>query len=89
MEPARTYPARRDDVRLLVVDPAAGAPGAPGALRELRTGALPSLLAPGDLLVVNDAATLPASLLGRDEAGNAVEARLIGAAGAGTWPEAG
>ena len=85
MEPARTYPARRDDVRLLVVDPAAGAPGAPGALRELRTGALPSLLAPGDLLVVNDAATLPASLLGRDEAGNAVEARLIGAEGDGTF----
>ncbi len=82
MEPARTYPARRDDVRLLVVDPAAGATR---ALRELRTGALPSLLAPGDLLVVNDAATLPASLLGRDEAGNAVEARLIGAAGDGNF----
>jgi S-adenosylmethionine:tRNA ribosyltransferase-isomerase len=72
MQPARTYPARRDDVRLLVVDPAAG------ALRATRTGALPTLLSPGDLLVVNDAATLPASLLGRDEAGGEVEARLIG-----------
>jgi len=61
-----------DDLRLLVVDPAAW------ALRELRTGALPTLLAPGDLLVVNDAATLPSSLMGRDQAGNAVEARLIG-----------
>jgi S-adenosylmethionine:tRNA ribosyltransferase-isomerase len=72
MEPARTYPARRDDVRLLVVDLAAR------ALRELRTGALPTLLAPGDLLVVNDAATLPSSLMGQDQAGNAVEARLVG-----------
>jgi|HubBroStandDraft_6_1064221.scaffolds.fasta_scaffold156453_2 S-adenosylmethionine:tRNA ribosyltransferase-isomerase len=72
MQPARTYPARRDDVRLLVVDPAAG------ALRTTRTGALPTLFAAGDLLVVNDAATLPASLLGRDGAGGEVEARLIG-----------
>jgi S-adenosylmethionine:tRNA ribosyltransferase-isomerase len=72
MQPARTYPTRRDDVRLLVVDPAAG------ALRATRTGALPTLLAAGDLLVVNDAATLPASLLGRDVAGGEVEARLIG-----------
>lgn len=72
MEPARTYPVRRDDVRLLVVDPAAR------GLRELRTGALPTLLAAGDLLVVNDAATLPSSLMGQDQAGNLVEARLIG-----------
>jgi S-adenosylmethionine:tRNA ribosyltransferase-isomerase len=79
MEPARIYPARRDDVRLLVVDPASG------ALRALRTGALPTLLAAGDLLVVNDAATLPASLLGHDRAGNAVEARLIGWQGEGRF----
>jgi len=79
MEPARTYPARRDDVRLLAVDPASG------ALREMRTGALPLLLAPGDLLVVNDAATFPASLLGHDDAGHPVEARLIGDAGGGRF----
>jgi len=70
---ARTYPARRDDVRLLVVD------GAASALRERRTTALPGLLSPGDLLVVNDAATLPASLRGSDGAGAPVEARLISA----------
>ncbi len=78
MRPARTYPERRDDVRLLVIDPAA-AEGA--GLRETRTPALPELLAPGDLLVVNDAATLPASLRGTDEAGRPVEARLIAARG--------
>src|SRR3954469_19562028 len=78
MRPARTYPEQRDDVRLLVIDPAA--PDGAG-LRETRTPALPDLLAPGDLLVVNDAATLPASLRGFDEAGRPVEARLIAARG--------
>jgi S-adenosylmethionine:tRNA ribosyltransferase-isomerase len=78
MRPARTYPEQRDDVRLLVIDPAA--PDGAG-LRETRTPALPELLAPGDLLVVNDAATLPASLRGTDEAGRAIEVRLIAARG--------
>lgn len=73
MNAARTYPSRRDDVRLLVVDAAAG------RLRESRTSALPGLLSAGDLLVVNDAATLPASLHGRDAAGNPIEARLLAA----------
>jgi hypothetical protein len=41
MKPARTYPERRDEVRLLAVDPAAG------QLSEHRMPALPSLLAPG------------------------------------------
>jgi S-adenosylmethionine:tRNA ribosyltransferase-isomerase len=71
MKAARTYPARRDDVRLLVMD--AGS----GELREARSGALPALLEPDDLIVVNDAATLPASLHGHDGGGHAVEARLI------------
>jgi S-adenosylmethionine:tRNA ribosyltransferase-isomerase len=88
MRPAHTYPARRDDVRLLVVDPLAG------AFREARTPALPALLAPGDLLVVNDAAVVPASLRGEDAAGRPVEARLVAARrdafvavlfGAGDW----
>jgi S-adenosylmethionine:tRNA ribosyltransferase-isomerase len=78
MKPARTYPDRRDDVRLLVLDPAAPA-GA--GLQETRTPALPELLSAGDLLVVNDAATLPASLRGADEAGRPIEARLIAARG--------
>ena len=65
------------------------------ALRETRTPALPDFLAAGDLLIVNDAATVPASLRGRDDAGNEIEARLIAARaddrfsavlfGAGDW----
>ena len=39
-------------------------------------GTLPSLVRAGDLVVVNDAATLPASLSGRTERGEAVELRL-------------
>jgi S-adenosylmethionine:tRNA ribosyltransferase-isomerase len=74
--------------RLLVIDPAGD------AWADARFAALPSLLAPGDLVVVNDAATLPASLRGRiGEA--SVELRLIAAPrgqrfaavvmGAGDW----
>ena len=74
MTPARTYPARRDDVRLLVVDPAVA------SFTETRTTALPELLRAGDLLVVNDAATLPASLRGQDARGRDIEVRLISAA---------
>lgn len=70
MTPARTYPARRDDVRLLVLDPSAG------TVIETRTSRLVDFLEPGDLLVVNDAATLPASLAARDELGRTVEVRL-------------
>lgn len=73
MNAARTYPARRDDVRLLVVDSTAR------SLRESRTTALPSFLSAGDLLVVNEAATLPASLHGRDAADAPLEVRLISA----------
>lgn len=92
MRPARSYPRRRDDVRLLVMDPRR--PPDRG-LRETRTPELAAFLAPGDLLVMNDAATLPASLAGADAAGHAVEARLIAARddgrfaavlfGAGDW----
>ena len=84
MKPATTYPARRDDVRLLVVDPTVPEGAATGsALHETRTPALPDFLAPGDLLVVNDAATLPASLRGHDGGGRSIEARLIAARGGG------
>jgi S-adenosylmethionine:tRNA ribosyltransferase-isomerase len=77
MEPARWLPERRDGVRLLAVDPEAQ------RLWEGTAADLPSLLAPHDLLVVNDAATLPAALSGEDERGRAVEARLL------QWHEAG
>jgi S-adenosylmethionine:tRNA ribosyltransferase-isomerase len=70
LRPASTFAARRDDVRLLVVDPAAD------AISEARIGRLPELLWAGDLVVLNDAATLPASLSGRDDHGHPIELRL-------------
>ena len=56
--------------RLLHVDPGSG------ALRDARMADLPGFLVAGDVLVVNDAATLPASLRGTAE-GSAVELRLL------------
>ena len=61
---------RRDHVRLLVVD------RADGSVTHHRFHELPQLLEPGDLLVVNDSRTLPASLLGRTAAGLPLEVRL-------------
>ena len=74
MNPARAPRERRSDARLLVLD--AGA----GRHADLVAADLPSLLRPRDLLVVNDAATLPASLHGRTAGGAEVELRLLGAA---------
>jgi S-adenosylmethionine:tRNA ribosyltransferase-isomerase len=71
MTPA-TWP--RDDAlrdRLLHVDRSAG------SLRDASIADLPRLLRPGDLLVVNDAATFPASLQGRAPGDAPVEARLL------------
>jgi S-adenosylmethionine:tRNA ribosyltransferase-isomerase len=58
-----------DGERLLVLDR--------GAIADARIADLPRLLAPGDLLVVNDAATLPASLVGATERREPIEARLF------------
>lgn len=63
----------RHEVRLLVADPSSGAV----AVRPFR--ALPGLLRRGDLLVVNDAATLPAAVRGTTLDGAAIELRLAGA----------
>lgn len=66
-----TYPAAdRADARLLVV-------GAERADRQVRD--LPSLLAPGDLLVVNDSAVIRARLRTRRVSGGAAEILLLGA----------
>jgi S-adenosylmethionine:tRNA ribosyltransferase-isomerase len=68
-EPPEARGLARDEVRLLVGSP-------PDRLVHARFRDLPSLLAPGDLLVVNTSATLPAALtaIGADE--TALELRL-------------
>ncbi|HVI24069.1 MAG TPA: S-adenosylmethionine:tRNA ribosyltransferase-isomerase, partial [Myxococcales bacterium] len=66
-----------------------------GDLRDGHVGDLTSILTPGDVLVVNDAATLPGSLRGSTTGGLPIEARLVAALpdggfravlfGAGDW----
>jgi len=66
---------RPPDARLLVAD----ANDARGRLCHAARSDLPRLLRPGDLLVANDAATLPASLHGHDlRTGAEIEVRLAG-----------
>jgi S-adenosylmethionine:tRNA ribosyltransferase-isomerase len=61
---ASAPPARRDGVRLLV---ASG-----GGIADTSFGHLPEFLEPGDLLVVNTSATLPAAVRGRRRDGRGV-----------------
>jgi S-adenosylmethionine:tRNA ribosyltransferase-isomerase len=70
--PARRVPAQRDGARMLVLEAAVPAIVDAG-LRDL-----PRWLGAGDVLIVNDAATLPASLHGRSGDGSPIELRLSG-----------
>ncbi len=63
----------RDASKLLLLDRNTG------AIRHETIRALPRLLAPGDLLVVNATRVLPARLRGRRESGGVAEALLLGA----------
>ena len=65
--------------KLLHISPATG------RITDRRVEHLPELLRAGDLLVVNDAATLPASLQGRTEDGAPIELRLLAREEKGTW----
>jgi len=73
---------RRDASRLMVVRrPGAPAPGAPApgapAFEHRVFADLPDLLAPGDLLVMNDTRVLPARVIARRATGGAVELLFI------------
>jgi S-adenosylmethionine:tRNA ribosyltransferase-isomerase len=74
---AATYDRALDETLLLVIDRR-------GRFLDARMDALPALFHPGDLVVVNDAATLPAALRGRGPSGD-VELRLLAREGDGTW----
>jgi len=65
--------------RMQVIDPLGD------TVFEATIGTLPDLLGPGDVVVVNDAATIPASLRGRI-AGHEVEVRLAGPPEHELWP---
>lgn len=79
MKPATSPRARASEARLLVIDPARS------RLSDARAESLGRLLEPEDLLVVNDAATLPASLAGRTSEGEVIEARLAGPPDGNLW----
>jgi len=72
MKPATQLPDPRDGVRLLVLD------AARARFSDATADELPRWLDPGDVLVVNDAATLPASLHGVTARGDPIELRLLG-----------
>jgi S-adenosylmethionine:tRNA ribosyltransferase-isomerase len=69
----------RGSTRLLVLD------AEEGRWRDGRLLELPDLLRSGDVLVVNDAATLPASLPARTAAGQPLELRLAAVEGDEWW----
>jgi S-adenosylmethionine:tRNA ribosyltransferase-isomerase len=72
MIPAATWPRERpEDERLLRIDPARD------HFTDARIADLPGLLAQGDLVVVNDAATVPASLRALRDGGTPFEVRLL------------
>jgi S-adenosylmethionine:tRNA ribosyltransferase-isomerase len=76
---AASWPrADRARARLMTLDRASGELGDRSALE------LPQILRPGDLLVVNDAATLPASLPAHAAGRGPIELRLLGERD-GTW----
>ncbi|HET6749612.1 MAG TPA: S-adenosylmethionine:tRNA ribosyltransferase-isomerase [Actinomycetes bacterium] len=75
--PPETRGLRRDHVRLLLLDRDSG------AVSHHRFDELPLLLEPGDLVVVNDSRTLPASLLGRTAGDVPLEVRLAARGPAG------
>jgi S-adenosylmethionine:tRNA ribosyltransferase-isomerase len=77
-EPPEARGLARDDVRLLV-----SRPDSPPAHHSFRS--LPDILDPGDLLVINTSATLPASLDAVRPDGSVVELHLSTPLPAGLW----
>ena len=76
---AATWPRGRPEAeRLLWIDASAD------RFSDRRVGDLPSLLRPGDMLVVNDAATVPASLRALRGDGTPFEVRLLSSDGDGS-----
>ncbi len=76
---AQTPLERRDASRLLTLDRATG------ETRHMRFYDLPSLLRPGDCLVLNDSRVLPARLIGKRAGGGACEVLLLIDRGEKVW----
>ncbi|HWG84629.1 MAG TPA: S-adenosylmethionine:tRNA ribosyltransferase-isomerase, partial [Deinococcales bacterium] len=78
-EPPEERGLRRDEVRLLA------SYRSDDSLRHARFRDLPDLLAPGDLLVINTSATIPAALTAQREGGQELELHLSTHLPAGLW----
>ena len=76
---AQTPLERRDGSRLLALDKVTG------ETRHLHFYDLPTLLRPGDCLVLNDSRVLPARLIGKRAGGGACEVLLLIDRGDKTW----
>lgn len=70
---------RRDQSRLLILDKDTG------AICHRHFYQLPDILAPGDLLVLNDTKVLPARLFARKASGGKIEVLLLHPVNASTW----
>jgi S-adenosylmethionine:tRNA ribosyltransferase-isomerase len=79
MIPATEPRADRETARMLVVHPVTR------RFTDAVISDLPAMLRPGDLLILNDAATLPASLFARSPSGAAIEIRLLEHIGESDW----
>jgi S-adenosylmethionine:tRNA ribosyltransferase-isomerase len=77
-EPAEARGIDRDQVRLLVTR-------GEGEAEHAIFRALPEFLDPGDLVLINTSATIPAALSGRREDGRALEVHLSTRLPAGMW----
>jgi S-adenosylmethionine:tRNA ribosyltransferase-isomerase len=78
-EPAEARGLRRDAVRMLVAERSTG------RLEHARFGELPSFLAPGDLVVVNTSAVIPAALRATAEDGDDLALHLSTQLDDGRW----
>lgn len=83
---AQTPAARRDESRLLVLNAHQGAiDHRPSAILHETFRDFPSLIAPHDVVVLNDSRVIPARLLGTRRGGGAAEVLLITREPDGTW----
>ncbi len=76
---AQTPVEKRDHSRLMHIDRVSG------KVRHLHFYDLPSLIRPGDCIVLNDSRVIPARLFGRRESGGAVEVVLLKDKGGSVW----
>jgi S-adenosylmethionine:tRNA ribosyltransferase-isomerase len=79
MIPATEPRTHRDSARLLVLH------SSQETFRDAMITDLPEMLQPGDLLIVNDAATLPASLSAKSPTNASIEIRLVHHIGGSDW----